>query len=96
VLNLLLHKKLADVLHQYAGEQVPANIQEKEFAPFFQYLKKNKLSPEPVFPGSTDESLIPHFLVNVPEELAKKIQPELTKIPGVSGAWIKPADESPA
>ena len=80
MLNIVLHKKLADILHQYHGGQVPANIQEQEYASFFRYLKKNNLSPQPVFPGSTDESLVPHFMLNVPEDKAKTIQSGLTKI----------------
>lgn len=96
MLNILLDKKLAIILHQYHGDQIPATIREKEFGPFFRYLKQNKLSPEPVFPGSTDESLLPHFLLNIPDEQAREILPALTKIVGVESAWIKPADELPA
>gem|GEM_PF-5886985 len=87
------------------GEEIAAympkgNQMAKLFPEFdhlhFRYLKQNKLSPEPVFPGSTDESLLPHFLLNIPDEQAREILPALTKIAGVESAWIKPADELPA
>ena len=96
VLNIVLHKKLADILHQYHGVQVPANIQQQEFISFFRYLKKNNLSPQPLFTGSTDENLKTHFSLNVTEEQAKNIQSGLLKITGVDGAWAKPSDELPA
>jgi hypothetical protein len=50
---------------------------------------------QPVHPGETDPLLAPFFYAAAPDEDAQRIAAELGALPGVEGAYVKPAAEPP-
>jgi hypothetical protein len=50
---------------------------------------------QPVHPGETDPLLAPYFYCEAPDEDAERIAAELAALPGVEGAYVKPAAEPP-
>jgi hypothetical protein len=49
----------------------------------------------PVHPGETDPLLVPYFTSEAPDSEAERIAAELAALPGVEGAYLKPAAEPP-
>jgi hypothetical protein len=50
---------------------------------------------QPVHPGETDPLLAPFFYAEAPDSEAQRIAAELAALPGVEGAYVKPAAEPP-
>jgi hypothetical protein len=50
---------------------------------------------QPVHPGETDPLLVPYFYSEAPDDDAERIAAELAALPGVEGAYVKPAAEPP-
>jgi hypothetical protein len=50
---------------------------------------------QPVHPGETDPLLAPYFYCEAPDSEAERIAAELAALPGVDGAYVKPAAEPP-
>jgi hypothetical protein len=50
---------------------------------------------QPVHPGETDPLLAPYFYAAAPDSEAERIAAELAVLPGVEGAYVKPAAEPP-
>src|SRR5262245_47560364 len=51
---------------------------------------------EPLHPGADDPLLSPHYVARATgAESPDALRRALAKVPGIEGAWIKPADEPP-
>lgn len=51
---------------------------------------------EPLHPGSTDQQLIPYFVVQTADtQTANQVMVALRRCPGVEAAYLKPLDELP-
>jgi hypothetical protein len=53
------------------------------------------VSIEPMHPGESDPLLTPYFVVQAPGDDAPRIAEELSALPGVEAAYVKPAAELP-
>jgi hypothetical protein len=51
---------------------------------------------EPLHPGADDPLLAPHYVARASgTESAEALRRALAEVPGIDGAWMKPADELP-
>ncbi|HEY7164243.1 MAG TPA: hypothetical protein VIB79_06750 [Candidatus Binatia bacterium] len=90
-----LRNDVALDLHETLKSPRAKTRRKKETKQLLALSKTLQARIEPVHPGQRDPLLTPHFMIDVPDDVAADVAKKLSSVPGVEGAYVKPEATPP-